>query len=66
MSKKRRKRLLRLPQVLNAYPVSKSTLWAGVKSGKFPKPVKLGGCRCSAWHESDIEQLIEEVSDGRN
>lgn len=37
-------RLLRLKMVLEIIPVSKSTWWAGVKSGRFPKPVKtLGG-----------------------
>lgn len=61
MSKKRRKRLLRIAQVLEVFPVSKSTWWAGVKSGKYPQPCKLG-CRCTAWHESDIDQLIEQVS----
>ncbi|MBQ15456.1 MAG: hypothetical protein CMQ17_13785 [Gammaproteobacteria bacterium] len=53
--------LLRLPQVLKRYPVSKSTWWSGIKTGKFPKPVKIGG-RCSAWRSSDIDRLIEEAS----
>ena len=53
--------LLRLPQVLQRFPVCKSTWWAGVKTGKFPQPVKLKS-RCTAWLESDIDQLIEEVS----
>ena len=38
---------IRLPIVLHHIPVSKSTWWAGVKSGRYPKPVKLGvwgGC----------------------
>jgi len=60
MSKKRRKRLLRLAQVLNLYPVGRSTWYAGVKSGNFPKPVKIG-CRCSAWDEGDINSLINEA-----
>lgn len=51
-------RLLRLPQVLNLIPVSKSTWWAGVKSGRYPKPVKLGP-RTTAWRESDIRALME-------
>jgi predicted DNA-binding transcriptional regulator AlpA len=34
--------LLRLPQVLALVPVCASTWWAGVRSGKFPKPLKLG------------------------
>ncbi|NTV69876.1 MAG: AlpA family phage regulatory protein [Azonexaceae bacterium] len=47
----------RLPQVLAAYPVSKSTWWAGVKTGRYPKPVKLGP-RTTAWRVSDIRALI--------
>ena len=40
-------------------PVSKSTWWAGVKSGRFPQPVKLGP-RTTAWRVEDIRKLIEE------
>ena len=39
-------------------PVSKSTWWAGVKSGRFPQPVKLGP-RITAWRVEDIRALIE-------
>lgn len=38
-------------------PVSKSSWWAGVASGKFPQPVKLGP-RTTAWRVSDIRALI--------
>ncbi|HXO68796.1 MAG TPA: AlpA family phage regulatory protein [Bradyrhizobium sp.] len=38
-------------------PVSRSTWWAGVKSGRFPAPVKLGP-RITAWHYRDIEKLL--------
>jgi predicted DNA-binding transcriptional regulator AlpA len=48
---------MRLPQVLRFIPVSKSTWWAGVKSGRYPKPVKLG-VRASAWRAEDIHALI--------
>jgi prophage regulatory protein len=40
-------------------PVSKTTWWAGVKSGRFPKPVKLGP-RTTAWRVEDIRALIEK------
>jgi predicted DNA-binding transcriptional regulator AlpA len=53
--------LLRLRQILapeGPIPVSKSTWWAGVKDGRFPKPVKLGS-RISAWRVEDIRRLIE-------
>ena len=39
-------------------PVSKSTWWAGIKTGRFPKPVKLGP-RITAWRVEDIRTLIE-------
>ena len=38
-------------------PVSKSTWWAGVKSGRYPKPIKLGP-RITAWRVEDIRRLI--------
>ena len=40
-------------------PVSKSTWWAGVKTGRFPKPVKLGP-RITAWRVEDLRALIEQ------
>jgi prophage regulatory protein len=42
-------------------PVSKSTWWAGVKAGRFPKPVKLGP-NTTAWRVEDIRTLIERAS----
>jgi prophage regulatory protein len=48
---------LRLPQVLAIFPVSRSAFWAGVKSGKYPKPVKISE-RCTAWRAEDIRDLI--------
>ena len=41
-------------------PVGRSTWWAGVKSGRFPKPVKLGP-RTTAWKVEDIRELIEKA-----
>jgi predicted DNA-binding transcriptional regulator AlpA len=38
-------------------PVSKSTWWAGVKDGRFPKPLKLG-TRVTVWRVEDIRSLI--------
>ena len=51
-----------LPPII---PVSRSTRWAGVKSGRFPQPVKLGP-RTTAWRIEDIRRLIEEaITDDR-
>lgn len=49
---------VRLPDVLKVYPVSKSTWWAGVKEGRYPKPVKLGP-KITAWRAEDIRTLID-------
>lgn len=46
------------PPMLPLIPVSKSTWWAGVKSGRFPQPVKLGP-RITAWRVEDIRALID-------
>ena len=51
---------LRLKQVLELYPVSARTWWAGVKTGRFPRPVKLGP-RATGWAASDIQALLDKV-----
>lgn len=48
---------LRIRQVLQFIPVSRSTWWAGVASGRFPKPCKLGP-RTTAWTVESIRELI--------
>lgn len=48
---------LRLPTVLKLFPVSKSTWWAGVKSGRYPAGVKLS-TRVTAWRAEDIATLV--------
>ncbi len=48
---------IRLPEVLRVFPVSKSTWWAGIKNGRFPKGVKLSE-RVTAWRIEDIKALI--------
>ena len=45
------------PPIPAIIPVSKSTWWAGVKSGRYPKSVKLGP-RITAWRVEDIRELI--------
>jgi prophage regulatory protein len=59
---------LRLPQIIGdrhasppipaLIPVKKSCWWDGVRTGRFPKPVKLGP-RVTVWRIEDIRKLIE-------
>lgn len=59
---------LRLPQIIGdpkrgipaVIPVSKSAWWAGCKSGKYPKPKKIGA-RTTVWNVADIRALIEQA-----
>lgn len=44
----------RLPQVKARLGVSGSSIWAWVKKGTFPAPIKLAE-NTTAWHISDIE-----------
>lgn len=56
--------LVRLKSILapvGPIPVSKSTWWAGVKDGRFPKPFKLG-VRVTVWRAEDIWMLVNPVA----
>ena len=53
---------VRLSEVLTVIPVGKTCWWEGVKSGRFPKPVKLSR-RCTAWRAEDIRTLIKTLSE---
>lgn len=44
-------------------PVSRSTWWAGVREGRFPRSVKLGP-RITAWKREDIAALVVELGKG--
>lgn len=52
---------MRLPEILKLIPVGKSTWWAKVKGGEYPKPYKLGK-NTSAWRVEDIKALINSFS----
>ena len=52
---------LRLPQVLERIPVSRSAWWLGVREGRYPRPVKLS-VRTSAWPEKEISDLCERLT----
>ncbi len=57
--------LLRFPQVQARYPASKAWIYAQIKLGHFPKPIKVGP-RAVAWIESEIDALIaSKVSESR-
>jgi prophage regulatory protein len=54
-------RLLRLPDVKSATGLSKSTIYARMSEGNFPKQISIGP-RLVVWLESDIQQWINDLA----
>jgi prophage regulatory protein len=58
-------RLLRLNDVRERVPYSRSTIYKLISQGEFPKPVSIGE-RAVAWVESDVDAWIEaRIESGR-
>ena len=49
-----------VPPIPPLIPVSKSSWWAGVGSGKYPKAILIG-IRTVAWSVEDIRLLIKTL-----
>lgn len=48
------------PPIPAIIPVSKSSWWDGVRTGRFPRAIKLGE-RTTVWRVEDIRALIQQV-----
>ena len=55
---------LRLAQVLQIIPVSKSSWYAGMAEGKYHKPVELGP-RTKGYRAKDIAGLVEKLEEAK-
>ena len=55
---------VRLPVVLAVLGISRSTFYAGIQSGIYPRPVKVG-TRASAWRKSEILDLQNRLAAAR-
>ena len=54
---------VRLRVILALIPISTTAWWSGVKTGRFPRPIKIGP-RTTAWRVEDIRGLISALADG--
>ena len=52
----------RLSQLKKQLSVSRSSIWAWVKNGSFPKPIKLGK-NCTAWNADDVHAWVQSRID---
>jgi prophage regulatory protein len=50
---------VRLPLILHFLPISRTAWMNGVRSGRYPSPVKLG--RCNLWRAQDIHAVIAAI-----
>lgn len=57
--------VMRLPEVLNRTGLSRSSIYAYIKTKKFPLPLQLGE-RSVGWLESEINSWIAERTEWRN
>jgi prophage regulatory protein len=53
-----KKIIIRLPVVINRTGLKRSTIYALIAEGRFPKQIKLG-TKASGWLESEVDQWIE-------
>ena len=53
-----REGLVRVTQITEYLNLGKTAWWQGVKDGRYPQPIRLGGI--TAWRAADIRSLIGE------
>ena len=53
------RRLLRLPAVLERTGLGRSALYALMKAGEFPRPLRIGA-RAVAWLEDEVDEWIRK------
>jgi prophage regulatory protein len=58
-------RLIGLPEVIRTVGVCKSSIYAMIRRGEFPKPVKPRP-RCSRWFEQEVVDWIEVCKSARD
>lgn len=52
-------RILRLPEVKSSVGLARSTIYARIEEGTFPKPISLGP-RAVGWLESEIQDWVRQ------
>lgn len=55
--------LLTIEEVLELLKIKKSTLYAGMKKGLYPKPIKISG---NKWLRKEVIKVIEDAVNKRD
>jgi predicted DNA-binding transcriptional regulator AlpA len=57
------RRIIRMAQLRQKYPVSESQIFLLIKKGTFPKPFALApGGRAVGWFEDEIDAYLEKLA----
>ena len=51
-------KFIKLPEVVSICCMSKTSIYAAIRQGRFPKPVKLGN-RCAVWVKSEVHGWVD-------
>lgn len=54
---------LKLKEVLKIIPVSRSSWYAGIEAGLYPKPLKLLMGHASGWSIKSIKELVKRIEE---
>ena len=60
------RRIIRMKQLREKYPLSQSAIYAKISKGQFPAPFALSeGGRARGWLEAEIDDFLENLSSDR-
>jgi prophage regulatory protein len=57
--------IIRRKDIEERLKISRSSIYAMMSQGEFPKPVRLGR-RAVGWKSTDIEKWLQDLQDGQN
>ncbi|WP_309477157.1 helix-turn-helix transcriptional regulator [Marinomonas foliarum] len=58
-------RVMKLNEVINTTGLSRSSIYAYMSNGNFPKPIQLGP-RAVGWIEVEVREWLQEKLNARN
>ena len=64
MQHRTRRRILRVPEVMEITGLSRTTIWRRDREGSFPRPIRLGGegTRAIGWWDQDIYDWFDSLT----
>ena len=60
-----KRRVLRLPQVIEKTGLGRDSIYRGAREGWFPKPIKISE-RASGWFEDETDEFLERRAVARD